>query len=33
METEKDRAKISRIVREFLNVNVVVCKNCRDQLR
>ncbi len=30
MDIDMEIAEVSRIIRDFLHVNVVVCKNCRE---
>ncbi len=32
MDIDTEIDEVSRIIRDFLNVNVVICKDCREML-
>jgi hypothetical protein len=32
MDADNEIAEVSRIIRDFLNVNVAVCRDCRERL-
>ena len=32
MDIDMEIDEVSRIIRDFLNVNVVICKDCREML-